>query len=120
VPAVAAGTGVAAIGGAVTAMTEGCGCGVAGGAVGALVGRGCGVRGACVGTTLGLGEGATVGGTFIVTATFVAGADVGTCFGSGAGEAAMTACVGIGFGAAELSGAGVGLGGAVGANFASS
>jgi pyruvate kinase len=119
---VAAGRGVAivVIGGAVTAMTEGCGCGVAGGAVGALVGCGCGVRGACVGATLGLGEGAAVGGTFIVTATVLAGAAVGTCSGSGAGETAITACVGIGFGAAELSGAGVGFGGAVGANFASS
>jgi hypothetical protein len=106
-PAVAAGTGVAsaAMGAAVTWMTEGSGRGV------------CGVS---VGTILGLGEGAAVGGTFIVAATVVAGAAVGTCSGIGAGEAAITACVGSGLGALELTGAGVGFGGAVGANFASS
>jgi hypothetical protein len=56
----------------------------------------------------------------MVTATVVAGAAVGTCSGSGAGDTAMTACVGIGFGALLLCGAGVGFGGAVGANFESS
>lgn len=86
-------------------MADGCGTGVAGLAVGAALGR---------------GDGAAVGGALIVTATVVAGTLVGTCAGMGAGETAMTACVGIGLGASELTGAGVGFGGAVGANFESS
>jgi hypothetical protein len=93
---------------------------VAAGAFGAALGTGCGVRGSCVGSAVGLGMGAAVGGVLIATATLAAGAAVGTCAGSGAGDTAITACVGIGFGASELSGAGVGFGGAVGANFASS
>ncbi len=108
------------MGAALTAMTDGSGSGVAGGIVGAKVACGLGVWGACVGATLGFGTGAAVGGTFIDTATVVAGAAVGTCSGIGAGETAITACVGMGLGALELSGAGVGFGGAVGANFESS
>lgn len=120
-PGVATGAGdAAAIGIGLTTMADGCGMGVAGLAVGAALRIGCGVRGAWLGTALGRGDGAAVGGALIVTATVVAGAVVGTCAGIGAGETAMTACVGTGFGASELTGAGVGFGGAVGANFESS
>lgn len=79
--------------------------------------------GAAVGATVGRGRGvgAAVGGTRIVAARIAAvGTLVGTATGSGAGETAITACVGTGFGASEAAGAGVGFGGAVGANFASS
>jgi hypothetical protein len=109
-PGVTSGTGeaIATTGAAVTATALGSGTGVAGGAVGAAVGFGRGV-------------GAAVGGTRIDAATYAAvGTLVGTVTGSGAGETAITACVGTGFGASELTGAGVGFGGAVGANFASS
>ena len=78
------------------------------------------MRGACVGATLGFGTGAVVGGTRIAAAmTAAVGTLVGTVSGSGAGDTARIACVGTGFGASELSGAGVGFGGAVGANLAS-
>ncbi len=107
-PGVATGAAEAiAIGNGLTAMAVGCGCGR-------------GVCGTCVATAFGLGEGAALGGTFIDTATVAAGMLVGTCAGIGAGETAITACVGFGLGASELTGTGVGLGGAVGANFESS
>lgn len=107
-PGVASGAGEAAIaliGAAVTAITDGSGSGVAA----------CGL-----GATLGLGSGAAVGGTRMETAMVLAGALVGTSAGMGAGETAITACVGTGLGADELSGAGVGFGGAVGAKCESS
>lgn len=56
----------------------------------------------------------------MLTAATFAGALVGTAAGNGAGVTAIWACVGTGFGAEELTGAGVGFGAAVGANFASS
>ncbi len=99
-------------------MAEGSGSGVLT-AFGAVVGTGR-ADGAEVGTVLAFGCGAAVGGTFTATAKMFAGALVGTIGGSGAGETAICACVGTGLGAAELTGAGVGLGGAVGANFANS
>jgi len=91
------GTGVviATMGAAVAGIAVGCGIGVAAGAVGADVGRG-------------RGAGARVGGTRIEAATLATlGTAVGTLSGIGAEETAIT-------------GAGVGFGGAVGANFASS
>jgi hypothetical protein len=109
-PGVVTGSGElnAVIGAGVTAIGEGEACG-------------CGVCAATVGAALGFGAGAAVGGGLIATATTAAvGTVVGTCAGRGAGETAITASVGMGFGASELSGAGVGFGGAVGANFASS
>ncbi len=106
-PGVATGTADAnaSMGAAVTAIADG---------------SGAGVRGTCVATADGLGEGADVGGTLIATAIVDAGALVGTCSGSGAAVTEITACVGTGLGASEFTGAGVGFGGAVGANFASS
>lgn len=49
-----------------------------------------------------------------------AGTLVGTAAMIGSGVSAISGCVGCGLGAADASGAGVGLGAAVGANFASS
>jgi hypothetical protein len=73
-----------------------------------------------VGIALGFGCGAAVGGALTLTATTFAGTLVGTAAAMGAGVTAICAWVGMGFGADELTGAGVGFGGAVGANFASS
>ncbi len=56
----------------------------------------------------------------MLTAATFAGAVVGTAAASGAGVTTICAWVGTGLGADELTGAGVGFGGAVGANFASS
>ncbi len=70
---------------------------------------------------VGTGRGAAVGGTFVVTATAAAvGTLLGTDGGNGTGEATIASCVGCGLGAADASGAGVGFGGAVGANAESS
>ena len=99
--AVAAGTGVpGASGAAVTAMTEGSGCGVS-------AGSGLGVR---LGSGFGVNRGMGLGERNATRADTVTGAAVGTCTGSGAGETSIGAAVG----------GGVGFGGAVGANFASS
>jgi hypothetical protein len=112
--------GCAAIGAAVASNADGCGAGVTSGGFGDAVACGCGVREAALGTTLGFGNGAAVGGALMLTAAMRAGTLVGTVAGIGAGLTAISACVGKGFGTAELSGAGVGFGGPLGEFFASS
>jgi hypothetical protein len=120
VAAVANGLGVetACNGASVAEIDDGAGAGVTGAACGAAVGSGF-----CVGATVGAAEGlggAAVGGTFMLAAMTLAGALVGAAGGIGAGVTANCACVGDGLGAEELTGAGVGFGGAVGAFFANS
>lgn len=76
--------------------------------------------GRAVGAAVGAWVGAAVGGTRTVAATTLAGTVVGTAATIGIGVRLISGWVGCGFGAAEACGAGVGLGGAVGANLASS
>jgi len=105
----------------VASIAEGCGWGVAGGALGGAV-RGAALGTGVCGAALGAGVAGRRLGTTVGTAaaTIWAGALVGTAGGTGAGVTLSCACVGTGLGSDELTGAGVGLGGALGAVFASS
>ena len=100
-------------------------CGVAWAISGANVATGalgCAIfgTGRAVGAAVGACVGGAVAGTRTVAATTLAGTVVGTAATTGIGVRLISGCVGCGFGAAEASGAGVGFGGAVGANLASS
>lgn len=108
------------MGAALASNADGSGAGVTSCARGAAVGTGCGFFGAAVGAALGFGTGAAVGGALMFAAMTVAGIAVATAGGIVAGVTAISACVGTGFGASELSGAGVGFGGPFGLFFASS
>jgi hypothetical protein len=82
-------------------------------------GAGAGARVAAgLGDAVGRARAMTVGGTRTAAAATVSGITVGAVAGRGAGLTASCAAVGMGFGAWEATGAGVGLGGAVGAKCA--
>ncbi len=104
-------------------VTTACGvaCAISGAnvAAGAL---GCSTFGSgrAVGAEVGACVGGAVGGARTVAATTLAGTLVGTAAMIGIGVRLISGCVGCGLGAADASGAGVGFGGAVGANLASS
>jgi len=109
--------------GVIPGVTTACGvaCAISGANVAAGA-FGCWIfgTGRAVGAAVGACVGGAVGGARTVAATIRAGTLVGTAAAIGSGVSAISGCVGCGFGAEDASGAGVGLGGAVGANFDSS